>query len=147
MSTDSSPVSPLGSETSLVSQSLREARWILLIWLVSSVWTVSYCWVYGYQPMDPASVSTVFGMPRWVFWGVAAPWLITTAVSIVFAIWGIREDDLSKSSSGSTLLQQSAVGDLGESEIESRPLGSVDDFGKAIADPQLDHTERSGGGQ
>jgi hypothetical protein len=89
------------SNTSLVTNSLREAKWIMVIWFLSSVWTIGYCSLYGFQSIDPAHLSMILGMPSWVFWGVAVPWLVTTLASIGFAMGLIREDDLDGSSSDS----------------------------------------------
>ena len=94
MSTDDCPESERENPSSPVSQSLREAKWIVLIWFISSVWTITYCWLYGYQSVGPEDLSTVFGMPSWVFWGVAAPWLTTMVVSVFFALWGIHDESV-----------------------------------------------------
>jgi len=34
------------------------------------------------------------GMPHWVFWGVVMPWVTTMIVSIWFALFCIRDDEL-----------------------------------------------------
>ena len=62
----------------------REAWWILAIWLACMIWTLGYCGLRGYD-VDAASLKLVFGMPSWIFWGVALPWFMATLVSIVFA--------------------------------------------------------------
>ena len=42
--------------------SLRELKWILVIWLVHFVWVIGYCYAYGYlTPETP--LTTVIGMP------------------------------------------------------------------------------------
>ena len=79
---------------SSVSQSTREAKWILLVWFASFVWTLGYCTRFGYQPIDPNQLELVMGMPHWVFWGVVMPWGITMLVSIWFALVCIRDDEL-----------------------------------------------------
>ena len=83
-----------GTRRSLVDRSFREAKWMLLIWFVSSVWTLGYCLTYGYAPIDPNDLEISFGMPSWVFWGVGLPWLTTMLISIGFALVGIQDDDL-----------------------------------------------------
>jgi len=82
------------SPRSSVLQSAREAKWILLIWFASFVWTLGYCTRYGYQPVDPSQLNLVMGMPHWVFWGVVMPWVTTMIVSIWFALFCIRDDEL-----------------------------------------------------
>lgn len=83
-----------GAQRSLVDRSFREAKWMLLLWFVSSVWTLGYCLTYGYAPIDPNDLEISFGMPSWVFWGVGLPWLTTMLISIGFALVGIQDDDL-----------------------------------------------------
>jgi hypothetical protein len=77
----------------LVSHSLREAKWIVVIWLVTFIWVVGYCARFGYHEAGTA-VPTIFGMPSWVFWGVALPWAAATVVSSWFALFQIADDSL-----------------------------------------------------
>jgi hypothetical protein len=84
--------------------SRREAGVILLAWFLCMLWTVSYCYAFGYTEhprvegeitywlptldhldRDPKSLNTPLGLgiPDWVFWGVAVPWL----VCIGFSAW------------------------------------------------------------
>ena len=83
-----------GTQRSLVDRSFREAKWMLLIWFVSSVWTLGYCLTYGYALTDPNDLEISFGMPSWVFWGVGLSWLTTMLIIIGFALVGIRDDDV-----------------------------------------------------
>ncbi len=83
-----------GERGDLVARSLGEAKWILLIWLGSFVWTLVYCGYFGYQSVNPETLETVMGMPDWVFWGVAVPWVLTSLASIAFAIFGIHDEPL-----------------------------------------------------
>jgi hypothetical protein len=74
----------------------RREAWIILAFFgVCLAWTVGYCARFAHTPADPqAAVPTVLGVPSWVFWGVALPWLLAGVFSIVFALWGIADDDL-----------------------------------------------------
>ena len=73
--------------------SLRELKWILVIWLFHFVWVVGYCYAYGYlTPETP--LTTVIGMPSWVFWGVFVPWIVATMVSTWFALTQIEDHAL-----------------------------------------------------
>ena len=77
----------------LVIHSLREAKWIVVVWIVAFVWVVGYCGRYGYyREGEPAA--NVCGMPAWVFWGVALPWVTATVVSSWFAIFCITDEPL-----------------------------------------------------
>ncbi len=94
--------------------SRREAFLILLIWGLCLVWTVSYCYRFGYVqhertageitqylPMpktwdrEPASLTTPFalGIPDWVFWGITVPWFVCVLVSIWFCFVYMKDDD------------------------------------------------------
>ncbi len=75
------------------ASSLRELRWIVLIWLVNFCWVVGYCRVYGYQA-EGQPLATVLGMPSWVFWGILFPWLAATAVTSWFALTQIEDHTL-----------------------------------------------------
>jgi hypothetical protein len=71
----------------------REAWLILCAWAVCLIWTVGYCAVAGYDvPSD--QIGLILGMPRWVFWGVFAPWIAATIFSVWFGLAYIADDDL-----------------------------------------------------
>jgi hypothetical protein len=73
----------------------REAVVILTAWTVCLIWTVGYCWFAGYgEPAEGEDVALTFGMPSWVFWGVAVPWATSLIFSVVHALWFIAEDEL-----------------------------------------------------
>ena len=74
----------------------REAWLILLVYLASLLWVVPYSALHAYEPVNAAGeVELVWGIPAWVFWGVLAPWCITSLVSILFCLFVIRDDELS----------------------------------------------------
>ncbi len=95
-----SPLPPPGDEYEpdpLFVDSLREAGWILLMWVACFVWTLSFCLTNGYpKPGDvnPETFSTVLGMPAWVAYGIALPWLIADVVTIWFCIFRMKDADL-----------------------------------------------------
>jgi len=76
---------------------LREARWALSVWLVFLAWVIGYSWLRGYNATpepDSALPGTILGMPEWVFWGLALPWVLATALTILFGVFILRDDDL-----------------------------------------------------
>ena len=73
--------------------SLRECWLILLTWGLCLLWTIGYSWQQGYRvPGGPLQL--VLGMPRWVFWGVLLPWILATAFSIAFGLFGVVDEPL-----------------------------------------------------
>ncbi|MEZ6067752.1 MAG: DUF997 family protein [Planctomycetaceae bacterium] len=79
----------------------REAIVILLVWAACFAWTVPYCYLNGYgAPTDGEPIPLVIGMPAWVFWGVAVPWLVGGLVSIGLCLFYIEDDDLAEERSG-----------------------------------------------
>ena len=104
---------------SLYENSRREATIILALWLVSSLYSGTYCYLFGYKehavvsaqygstvseaigPLEdwnrsretltfPASI----GIPDWTFYGVVLPWAICIVLTILFCIFIFAEDDL-----------------------------------------------------
>lgn len=89
MPTDRSPDDPV------FLHSRREAVVILGVWALSLLWTVPYCYLNGYQsPAAPEELPIVLGMPAWVFWGIAVPWVVCGLISIALCLWFIQDDDL-----------------------------------------------------
>ena len=82
-----SPVDPV------FASSLREFKWILLIWLVFFLWVIGYCYAFGY-PDPETPLVTVIGMPSWVFWGIFLPWIAATLASTWFALTQIKDHPL-----------------------------------------------------
>lgn len=68
---------------------------ILLVWGFCFAWTIPYCYLYGYDAsVRPQELPLVWGMPAWVFWGVAVPWVVAGLVSVALCLWFIQDDDL-----------------------------------------------------
>lgn len=83
----------------------REAWLILLVWLASLLWVIPYCAFNAYEPVNPDNeLQLVWGVPAWVFWGVLAPWFVTSLVTVYFCVFVIHDDELSDESTaaGST---------------------------------------------
>lgn len=78
--------------------SRREAVIIFLVWLAALIWAVPYCYFNGYyQPgeFDPASLKMIWGIPSWIFWGIAAPWLVADIATICFCFY-MANDELAE---------------------------------------------------
>ena len=71
----------------------REAVVILAAWLACFVWCVTYCYTHGYG-LAADEVATTWGVPSWVFYGVAAPWALASTFTVVFSLFVMADDDL-----------------------------------------------------
>lgn len=86
----------------------REAIFSAVAWTLAMLWTVGYCYLFGYQhqanswPVQAGIVEAwragdfqqTLGMPNWVLFGIVLPWFFWSAVTILFSIFGIANDDL-----------------------------------------------------
>jgi|SRR5262245_20391922 len=92
----------------VLRHSRREAFLVLLVWAIALVWTVGVSYLLGYQH-DPQSwlvqaglarsrgaedFTQILGFPDWIFFGVMLPWAACTLISVLFALRGIKDDDL-----------------------------------------------------
>ncbi|MCP3695876.1 MAG: hypothetical protein GY917_26995 [Planctomycetaceae bacterium] len=74
--------------------SRREAVVIFCSWVVALIWAVPYCYLNGYNVADPENIKTVFGIPAWLFWGIAAPWIAANLFTTWFCFAYMKDDDL-----------------------------------------------------
>ncbi len=73
--------------------SRREALIILGLFTAAMIYTVTYCYLFGYnRPVD--SIVTYWGIPDWVFWGIFAPWTVCTIIATCFVFAYMADDDL-----------------------------------------------------
>jgi hypothetical protein len=89
----SNPDREVEFDGSLVTHTLREAKWIVVIWAISFLWVIGYCSRYG-ATGEVGSMATVGGIPAWVFWGIALPWVIATIVTCWFALAYVVDEPL-----------------------------------------------------
>ncbi len=71
----------------------REAVWIFVCWCVALAWAVPTCYVLGYE-IPPHALTTILGIPSWVFWGIGLPWLVANVFTIWFCTFKMQDDDL-----------------------------------------------------
>lgn len=89
------PMSKIQCDDPVFLNTRREALIILAVWGTCLAWVIPYCALYGYQlPLPGEEVPLVWGMPAWVFWGVAAPWLVASVVSFGLCLGVFQDDDL-----------------------------------------------------
>lgn len=90
--------------------SRREAILIFCIWLAGLLWAVPYCYWNGYVGnVDPEHVATVWGIPSWLFWGIAVPWLVADVLTAWFCFWYMQDDDLGTAHEGAGVVEDLAA--------------------------------------
>jgi len=68
-----------------------------MAWLAFGLWVVGYSWIMGHHPATPTeTISTVLGMPSWVFWGVALPWVLANILTFWYCFRFMVDDDLER---------------------------------------------------
>lgn len=70
-------------------RSSREARIALLGWIVTLCWVVGVSWWLGQERPTPLW----FGIPHWVLFGVALPWVATFAFNTWFSACYLSQTD------------------------------------------------------
>lgn len=76
----------------------RETTVLLMTFLVFLFWSVGVSFYLGYG-VEPEIIQTrIWGMPRWVFWGVLVPWGVATLFTIWFAWFFMMNDSLEERS-------------------------------------------------
>ncbi|MFP6855144.1 MAG: hypothetical protein VB980_05115 [Opitutales bacterium] len=79
-----------------LSPSFLQARWELFIILVGFTvfltWVLLTCWILGYET-EVEKLGTVLGLPHWVFWGIALPWLGASIFTFWFCLRRLRGEN------------------------------------------------------
>lgn len=87
--------------------SRREAILIFCVWLACFAWSVPYCYINGYH-YDPKTFSTVWGIPSWLFWGIAVPWVISDIITTIICFCVIKNDDLGETNEDTDIKEEIA---------------------------------------
>jgi Protein of unknown function (DUF997) len=77
----------------VLASARREALVVLAIWIAAMGWTVTYCYLNGYN-RDFKDLKFIFGFPDWVFIGIVVPWSLCVVLSFFFGTIFVRDDDL-----------------------------------------------------
>ena len=72
----------------------RETFVLLVTFTCFLIWSVSASYYLGYCTPEDATFRTVLGMPHWVFWGIALPWLFANVFTFGFGLCYMADDPL-----------------------------------------------------
>lgn len=78
----------------LYVNSRRECLILLFAFAFFLIWSVGTCYTMGYDVPASEVGATVFGMPRWTFWGIAVPWLAADVFTVYFCMIVMKDDPL-----------------------------------------------------
>lgn len=70
----------------------REAIVIFCLWVTALIWAVPFCYLNGYGDIDPATFSTTWGIPTWLFWGILVPWIVADIFTTWFCFCYMKDD-------------------------------------------------------
>jgi hypothetical protein len=104
----------------------REALLILAIWGAALLWCIisstsaGYAEVISTDAEGSISIETIWGIPRWVFFGIALPWLAADLFAIWFCFFCMVDDDLGEAQEGLDLEEELAEIE-GASHVQSSP--------------------------
>lgn len=88
-----------------VLRNARQEGWtISAVWLAAAVYCCVYSYIFGYnrpgQALGPDDLAPVLGVPGWFAFGVLLPWSVCGVITLVFAGFFMKEDDLGSDHSG-----------------------------------------------
>jgi hypothetical protein len=77
----------------------REALIILALWAAATAAVCGRCYALGYNrpgraPLVVEDLRPIAGIPRWFALGVLVPWACCSVATILFAVYGLADDDL-----------------------------------------------------
>lgn len=78
----------------LLVHARRESIVICTAFAAALLWSVPCCYLLGYDRPPEELADTVFGMPKWVFWGILIPWGLSDVFACWFCFWYMADDDL-----------------------------------------------------
>lgn len=76
-------------------QCCKEARFVIVTWLITLIYVGTTIWLTGYIPVEnrPDSPELILGIPAWVCWGLLIPWFVLIGVAWWFAIFVMQDDE------------------------------------------------------
>ena len=87
--------------------SRRETIVIIFLFIGFLAWSITACYSLGYQlPTETEPLSTTWGMPTWVFWGIFIPCIAVDIVAVWFCFFFMKDDDLGEGEAEQTSVAQ-----------------------------------------
>ena len=74
----------------------REAAVVLCLLAAALAYTVLFCYRFGYQ-RDVETITTYWGIPDWVCWGVILPWVLCFLFTTWFCFSMMKDDPTEES--------------------------------------------------
>jgi hypothetical protein len=65
----------------------------MFLWIATCVYMVIYAAQYAYGPVGYHG-TLLWGMPPWVVYGVLAPWFIVTIITVWYALFCMKDEEL-----------------------------------------------------
>lgn len=85
--------------------SFRQSRsefWVMIAtWIGFAAWTLTYNGLFG-KGEEGTAVEIVLGMPKWVVFGIAVPWVLAVSVTVWFALCFMKDTPLGDDQGGET---------------------------------------------
>src|SRR5712692_7167995 len=87
------PVKPAPKEQLLLRHARREGLLLMIVWALALAWSVGYSYAFAYD-RKAEEIVLILGMPDWVCWGIAVPWLACVGFTTWFCFFCMADDDL-----------------------------------------------------
>jgi hypothetical protein len=84
---------PRHNEDPVLTQSRNEALLIIGFYTIAMIYVGIVCYWLGYHK-QAADLQPILGMPRWVFWGIAVPWLVCDLFTAWFTIFYMTDQQM-----------------------------------------------------
>lgn len=89
---------PPSPEDPVYKNGLKDARFGMTFWAITTVVVCGGSWFMGYQHvgrrLTAADIKPVMGIPSWFFWSVVVPWVLCSVICVVYAGFIMTDDDL-----------------------------------------------------
>jgi len=74
-------------------QSRKELWFMLITWVVFLAWTLGYNSTHAFD-IEKSGLDPIWGMPRWVFFGILVPWVAGLILTFWFATYFMKDTQL-----------------------------------------------------